>query len=174
MYVALRKMCCQHCFQVYMLFNLQPDQSVTGGAWYSENHFESEFVEILNQQCYRFLQHKLETGRAQHVSPLAARTASMVTVAEVAKFISDLGISKVNLKEGDIEKILKTVVYDGKAERCESLEGRTVYRAVRPLLGSAGVSAAPCGVCPVIKRCGDTGSVTPLTCTYFTDWLQEF
>ena len=39
--------------KVYMLFNLQPDQSVTGGAWYSENSFESEYVEVLNQQCYR-------------------------------------------------------------------------------------------------------------------------
>ena len=39
--------------KVYMLFNLEPHRSVTGGAWYSDHDFESEFVEILNQQCYR-------------------------------------------------------------------------------------------------------------------------
>ena len=40
--------------KVYMLYNLEPDRSVTGGAWYSDHDFESEFVEVLNQQCYRF------------------------------------------------------------------------------------------------------------------------
>ncbi len=42
-----------------MLYNLQPDRSVTGGAWYSDQDFESEFVEVLNQQCFKFLQSKV-------------------------------------------------------------------------------------------------------------------
>lgn len=42
-----------------MLFNLEPDITVTGGAWYSDQDFESEFVEVLNQQCYKFLQQKV-------------------------------------------------------------------------------------------------------------------
>lgn len=46
-----------------MLYNLEPDRSITGGAWYSENEFESEFVEILNVQCYRILQQKAEQAK---------------------------------------------------------------------------------------------------------------
>ena len=42
-----------------MLFNLEPDQSVTGGSWYSDQDFESEFVDVLNQQCFKFLQQKV-------------------------------------------------------------------------------------------------------------------
>ena len=39
---------------VYMLHHLEPDRSVTGGAWYNDGKdFEAEFVEILNQQCHR-------------------------------------------------------------------------------------------------------------------------
>ena len=45
--------------KVYMLFNVEPDISVTGGAWYSDQDFESEFVEVLNQQCYKYLQQKV-------------------------------------------------------------------------------------------------------------------
>lgn len=45
--------------KVYMLYNVQPDRSVTGGAWYSDQDFESEFVEVLNQQCFKFLQSKV-------------------------------------------------------------------------------------------------------------------
>ena len=126
--------------KVYMLYNLQPDQSVTGGAWYSENDFESEFVEVLNQQCYRFLHHKLETARANHVGPIAVKNASMVSVDDVSKFISDLGISKVSLKTSDILSILQTIVYDGKAEKCENMEGQDLFRAVPPLFPSAGLS----------------------------------
>lgn len=49
--------------KVYMLYNLQPDRSVTGGAWYSDQDFESEFVEVLNQQCFKFLQSKVQTNK---------------------------------------------------------------------------------------------------------------
>ena len=45
--------------KVYMLFNLEPDITVTGGAWYSDQDFESEFVEVLNQQCYKYLEQKV-------------------------------------------------------------------------------------------------------------------
>ena len=151
--------------KVYMLFNLQPDQSVTGGAWYGpDNNFE----------CYRMLYQKLEAAQAQHSSPMAVKTASMVTVGEVASWIDGLGISKVSLNEAEIEKILMTVVYDGKADKCESMDGKILYRGVKPLFPSAGISRCPCGVCPLIKKCGDVGDVTPLKCHYFKDWLEEF
>ena len=42
-----------------MLWDLQPDRSVTGGPWYSDQDLESEFVEVLNQQCFTFLQQKV-------------------------------------------------------------------------------------------------------------------
>lgn len=44
-----------------MLYNLEPDQSVTGGPWYSASEFESEFVEILNAQAHKFLQQRVST-----------------------------------------------------------------------------------------------------------------
>lgn len=76
--------------KVYMLYDLEPDQSVTGGAWYSDQDFESEFVEILNQQCSRFLEQKLNMSRKSKAGPLAARNLSLASLDEVHKFISDL------------------------------------------------------------------------------------
>jgi len=160
--------------KVYMLYNLEPDHSVTGGAWYSDQDFETEFVEILNQQCYRFLHHKLEQSQASSAGPIAAKNSSMVATSEVAKFITDLGISKVALKTEDIEAILNTIVLDGKAEKCEGGERGSLYRAVETLLPSAGLARSPCGVCPVIRRCGDKGNIRPATCNYFLDWLEQF
>lgn len=45
--------------KMFMLAELTPDESVTGGAWYSDQDFESEFVEILNDHCYKFLEQKV-------------------------------------------------------------------------------------------------------------------
>ena len=44
---------------LYMLYDIQPNESVTGGAWYSDQEFETEFVDVLNTQCLQFLQHKV-------------------------------------------------------------------------------------------------------------------
>jgi RNA polymerase Rpc34 subunit len=45
---------------------------------------------------------------------------------QIVKFISDLGISKVQLRAEDIDMIMDTLVFDGKAERCEVQSSFTV------------------------------------------------
>jgi hypothetical protein len=81
--------------KVYMLYNLEPDRTVTGGAWYCDQDFEAEFVDVLNQQCYRFLHQKLEATRDCKGGPIAARNISYASSKDVWKYISELGISKV-------------------------------------------------------------------------------
>eukprot|EP00095_Tigriopus_kingsejongensis_P005503 maker-scaffold619_size123246-snap-gene-0.37 protein:Tk05503 transcript:maker-scaffold619_size123246-snap-gene-0.37-mRNA-1 annotation:"dna-directed rna polymerase iii subunit rpc6" len=159
---------------VYMLFNLEPDSSVTGGAWYSDQDFESEFVEILNQQCYRYLYQKLEKSRECTSGPLVARNISQASSKEVLQYISELGISKVQLRVEDIEAILDTLIFDGKVEKTMALaegEETRLFRAVESLLPVTGLMRMPCGGCPVIKECGDVGSVNPIKCSYMTEWL---
>ncbi|XP_025105084.1 DNA-directed RNA polymerase III subunit RPC6-like isoform X1 [Pomacea canaliculata] len=62
--------------KVYMLFNLEPDSSVTGGAWYSDQDFESELVDLLNQQCYKFLEQKAASAREQHMDPISQQRSN--------------------------------------------------------------------------------------------------
>ena len=161
--------------KVYMLYDLEPDPSVTGGAWYTEQDFESEFVEVLNQQCYRYLYDKLEKSRESQEGPLAARNLSLSTSGEVLNFISDLGISKIQLKQEDIESILNTLVFDRKVEKSTSTKNGDeikLYRAIETLLPTTGLVKIPCGVCPVANRCSDIGSITPCKCTYITEWMN--
>ncbi|KAK1118362.1 hypothetical protein K0M31_015063 [Melipona bicolor] len=80
--------------KVYMLYNLEPDTSVTGGAWYQDQDFEAEFVDVLNQQCYRFLEKKREQMNSCRGGPIMARNVTFASSKEVWKFISDLGISE--------------------------------------------------------------------------------
>ncbi|XP_015584828.1 DNA-directed RNA polymerase III subunit RPC6 [Cephus cinctus] len=157
--------------KVYMLYNLEPDRSVTGGAWYQDQDFEAEFVDVLNQQCYRFLEQKRKETKDCRGGPIAARNITFATSREVWKFISDLGISKVKLSVDDLEMILNTLIYDGKVEKTLSNDGTYLYRAVEPLLEPPGLIKAPCGVCPVRKNCSDFGDVSPINCQYITEWL---
>ena len=77
-----------------------------------------------------------------------------------------MGISpQVPLTHSNIQTILNTLVYDGKAEqsavtagRGEDKEGvKTVYRLSNPLLSNTGLSRVPCGVCPVSEGDGRGG-----------------
>ncbi|XP_035786682.1 probable DNA-directed RNA polymerase III subunit RPC6 [Anopheles albimanus] len=158
--------------KVYMLYNLEPDRSITGGAWYQDQDFEAEFVDVLNQQCLRFLRMKRDSARSSGEGPLAVQKLSVCSVADVHRFISDLGISKISLDEDDLETILKTVVYDGKAERIANMDGGFLYRAIESPLEPPGLVQMPCGICPVIKNCSDCGEITPKVCTYISEWLD--
>lgn len=90
--------------------------------------------------------------------------------------------------------ILKTVVYDGKAQRILKPEG-VFYKAVDTLLPIEGneiqklfhifkhvttkttffigLVQSPCGICGVFDFCNDsTGAITPRLCTYMKEWLE--
>ena len=53
-----------------MLFNLQPDRSITGRSWYNNenNEFESELVDLLNHQCFEMLQQQTEIAQQKQVN----------------------------------------------------------------------------------------------------------
>lgn len=176
-------LCCNKCKcfiilqaskkKVYMLYDLEPDSTVTGGAWYQDQDFESEFVDILSQQCHRFLVQKLEDAVTQGGGPVLVRNRSYASANDVHKFISDLGISKVSLSVEDIESILYTVVLDNNAEQTAAANGVFLYRAVNRFLPTPGLVKTTCGICPLANRCADTGLINPKACNYLTDWLNE-
>lgn len=160
--------------KVYMLYSTEPDESLTGGAWYQDQDFETEFVDVLNQQCYRFLKEKKEKVKSCNNGPIAVRNMTYASSQEVLKFISELGISTVKLFLNDIEMILNTLVYDGKVEKILAGEGNNLYRAIQPVLSSSGLVKTPCGLCPIRTQCRDDGPVTPIKCHYIKDWLEYF
>ncbi|XP_028314613.1 DNA-directed RNA polymerase III subunit RPC6 [Gouania willdenowi] len=168
--------------KVYMLYNVQPDRSVTGGAWYNDQDFESEFVEVLNQQCFKFLQGKAEAAKDSKHSPMVQRNGSFASSHEVWKYISELGISKVELSMEDIETILNTLIFDGKVEMTViaakegtvgSVDGQLkLYRGVNAVIQPTGLIRTPCGLCPVFDDCHEGGEISPSTCVYMSEWLD--
>lgn len=113
-----------------------------------------------------------ESAKKLKEGPIAVQMKALCSVADVHKFISELGISKIKLDQEDLETILKTVVYDGRAQRVLQVDGTYLYKAVESLLPPEGLVQTPCGICPVINNCSNVGSVTPKTCAYMSEWLE--
>ncbi|KAM5309266.1 LOW QUALITY PROTEIN: DNA-directed RNA polymerase III subunit RPC6-like [Glossophaga mutica] len=132
--------------KVYMLYNLQPDQSVTGGAWYRlDQDFESEFVEVLNQQCFKFLQTKVE-----------------LSMEDIEAILNTL------IYDGKVEM----TIIAAKEATVGSVDGhRKLYRAVNPIIPPTGLVRAPCGLCPVFDDCHE-GGISPSNCIYMTERLE--
>ncbi|KAK1875902.1 DNA-directed RNA polymerase III subunit RPC6 [Dissostichus eleginoides] len=132
--------------KVYMLYNIQPDRSVTGGAWYSDQDFESEFVEVLNQQCFKFLQSKVDLSMDD-----------IETILNTLIYDGKVELTVIAAKEGTVGSV------DGQMK---------LYRGVNAVLLPTGMVRTPCGLCPVFDDCQEGGEISPSNCIYMTEWLD--
>ncbi|KAL2137272.1 hypothetical protein VTI74DRAFT_5003 [Chaetomium olivicolor] len=133
--------------------------------------------------------------------PMPAGYKHYPTVAEIARFIHDTGITNnTTLGEADIQQLVDVLTYDGLIEpvRVGRRRGYRVTRAMRqdtvpfhkrqkereagigldqPLVVGAeplsnALTEAPCGRCPVFELCEEGGPVSPSNCVYFLQWLE--
>jgi len=162
-----------------MLYETQPDPSITCRIWYSGHEFESEFVRVLNEQCYRLLKEKFDESQSKFpFDPFLRKNSSYLSSQEIVHSINALGISNVELSIQDIESILYTLKCDGKIENTtihsSTAEKQTqnLYRAIKPMFESSSIVRTSCGICPVFKDCHDDGLITPKTCIYLNKWLD--
>jgi DNA-directed RNA polymerase III subunit RPC6 len=164
-----------------MLYDMTPDPSITGGTWYSEHEFEAEFVRVLNEQCARLLDERLEESIQKYPNdPFLRQTSSSMSNMELVTLINEMKVATVSLTVQDIESILYTLICDGKIEKVpvslvannDNGTKQNLYRSVKFMLDSSPVVRNPCGICPVFKDCHDDGLITPETCIYLNKWLD--
>eukprot|EP01032_Pedospumella_encystans_P019805 gene19805-22512_t len=152
--------------KLYVLFDVVPAKSVTGGPWYSDQEFDHEFVSELSN----FI-----------VQMVHAHKEQMMDLAAIAEKIRISGISKIELSPDETELVVNTLVYDGRLEEINSsvlqlsgyAVGKKVYKVSKMTDTPDYLTAAPCGVCPVRHQCSEGGLISPATCPYLTDWLDD-
>jgi len=160
--------------KVYMLYELEPSREITGGAWYTEQEFDGEFISVLTDLCHKFIVR-----------------SNVCTLGQIAEFVSSSQLSKVKLELEDVLSIVNTLVFDGKVEEVAS-ESAGSKLATQPREGYAAdkmrswcykasrletpvpspFTSSPCGVCPVFNECTPDGMISPARCVYFSQWLQ--
>lgn len=88
--------------KVYMLANLEPSKEITGGAWYTNQEFDAEFIEVVREACHRFI---LNKGK--------------VTLDDIADFIIESNLCRCKLELEDMNRIVDTLVFDGLIDAVE-------------------------------------------------------
>ena len=88
--------------KVYMSFEVEPSAEITGGAWYTEQEFDNNFINTLQRACLKHINEK-----------------RCVSIEDIHAFVRRSGVSKVELKVDDIQSIVDTLVFDGLVEELE-------------------------------------------------------
>ncbi|ORX63196.1 RNA polymerase Rpc34 [Hesseltinella vesiculosa] len=184
--------------KIYMLFNTTPSSEVTGGAWYTDQELDVDFIDSLKAACLKYIAARsfprLENVRDGVYGP---EYEHYPTSTEVRRFITESRISSIDLSVKDISSLLDVLVYDGEVEkRLPFMDGmdelsdgeddeaaleeagagiQWTYKATRKAKSRLPVEAmteTPCGRCPSFTFCSEKGPVSPSNCEYFKRWLD--
>ncbi|KAI9243473.1 RNA polymerase Rpc34 [Sporodiniella umbellata] len=179
--------------KIYMLFNLTPSSEVTGGAWYTDQELDTEFIDSLKAACLKYIASR-SFPRVEGVpdAVFGADHEHYATAGEVRRFITESRISSIDLSVQDITSILDILVYDGDVEKklpfmagmedfsddeddVQDASAQWSYKALRKTvsrLPTETLTETPCGKCPVFNFCVEGAAISPLNCEYFKTWLN--
>lgn len=101
-------------------------------------------------------------------------TSADLAIEDVALLVGRLIYDGLVIKSLSATPRLGRIVADDEDEDAEEDLDAYVYRAIRndPPLTSV-LGTVPCGQCPVMTLCSNRGPVTPSSCQYYSQWLQQ-
>ncbi|KAF8688384.1 RNA polymerase Rpc34 subunit, partial [Rhizoctonia solani] len=108
--------------KIYILANLQPSVEVSGGPWYNNSEFESEFVQTLCKACLNFIQqqsypvHKSKSKLSPRALFPTSASSRYPTAAAVLSFLKGSHITDTPLEISHVESLLQVLIYDGLVE----------------------------------------------------------
>ena len=150
----------------YMAAEFEPSKEITGGAWYVDGALDTEFINLLKEQCAKLI-YKQRVATSEGILEAIRRS----------------GIFKVEFSAQQIEEIVRALVLDdaivelksnGMGEFDSIPVGKVCYKCTskrgEPRTGA--MASVPCGVCPMISKCTPDGIISPNTCKYYSEWLN--
>jgi DNA-directed RNA polymerase III subunit RPC6 len=152
----------QSKWKMYLQYDLQPATSLTGGPWYTEQEFDSAYVQQINDI----------------VESIVNGQADGCTIAQIRAGLDASGIVKATLGMHHVRLVLDCLIHGNRIERCEppaaiTLDGdEAFYRTAPQMQTNDAFTDIPCGVCPVVSQCVEGGIISPATCHYMSVWLD--
>jgi len=152
----------------FILFGIEPDSSITGGAFVDGDKFDKELVENSTHLLKQHMQALREEANQKTTSVIDAYRLMSVSAEATAKWLNSLNFVKFQLSPDDARQLLDSLVLEGFAVQQNSMYRAKMYDRA---LGTSGLSLTPCGVCPVAAQCQPGGVISPESCKYLTDFL---
>lgn len=154
----------------YILFSIEPDMSLTGGTFYSDQQLDSELINTLISVCGSYAASRRKHAIDENPNNIQMqREASYIRPQEIAQFITEKRVLNVPLSLEDLERILEVAVLDGTIER--RADGK--IRACPPRSSISPLVSVPCAICPVVEDCRPGYVISPQSCDYMKNWLAD-
>lgn len=144
---------------IYILFDLDPNEEVTGGKWYKNNQFDKKFVDVFCEKTLKYI--KSEN------SPIG------VSFNSISNYLTSTELNKGDTRDDHVKDILNVLIYNGEIEEIpSSIKDNPSYKISDwTKIDSLSVfTSIPCGTCPMFVECKEGGVISPENCVYFLDW----
>ncbi|GAB2280243.1 hypothetical protein Dimus_014886 [Dionaea muscipula] len=151
-----------------MAMDIEPSTKLTGGVWYdNEGKLDKALIKSLNRVCL------------EHI-----RVSSTSSAGEIYSFIKVKQAFNIEVSLEQINEVLNSMVLDNLIIEQKStgfgefakIPIETLCYKINTSISEQGPTGAmaliPCGVCPQINHCTPDGVISPVTCPYFTKWLD--
>lgn len=133
--------------KIVMLYSLQPSTDVTGGPWFTDTELDSEFIATLTKLVWQYVAHKTFPGALEAMEQKPAEHLSQRThvptfndyprLADIHDFVSQSGVSTVELGMSDISSLCEVLVYDDRVEQLPSGQFRAKWHSLLDEKGAA-------------------------------------
>ncbi|KAJ7276180.1 RNA polymerase Rpc34 subunit-domain-containing protein [Mycena haematopus] len=107
--------------KIYMLENIEPSVSLTGGPWYTESELDTAFIETISQACLKFIRDVSFPKQRKEVREGALFPISNAprypTAAQVHNTLHQARLTETELSVEHVEMLLDVLVLDGEVEK---------------------------------------------------------
>ncbi|KAJ7904298.1 RNA polymerase Rpc34 subunit-domain-containing protein [Mycena olivaceomarginata] len=107
--------------KIYMLENVEPSISLTGGPWYNESELDTAFIEDISKACLKFIRDVSFPKQRKEVREGALFSISNAprypTAAQVHNTLRQARLTETELSVEHIEMLLDVLVLDGEVEK---------------------------------------------------------
>ncbi|XP_074310214.1 uncharacterized protein LOC141645971 [Silene latifolia] len=147
-----------------MATEFEPSSDLTGGVWYQDGVFDTDMIESLRKVCKSLInRHKVMTadGILNAMKKSGALQFEM-KIEQVKQILDTLCLENVIFK----------VKSNGLGEFVSFPFGSECYKPRLKQKKTGALASIPCGACTHINQCDPNGIVSPVTCEYYTKWLE--
>ncbi|KAK8812166.1 hypothetical protein WA158_007400 [Blastocystis sp. Blastoise] len=144
--------------KMYILYELEPSTEQTGGAWYTNQEFDLEYIEIVSK----------------YVVKLIAKERSGLVIDEIVDKINQSGISNAMLTKQDVQMLLEKLSFENILEEVVDYHDKNIvkWKPKNAIEDYDVLSECPCGNCPLYYKCQKNGEVSPINCQYINKWYN--
>ena len=161
--------------KVWIGYDIEPSQEITGGIWCSNQEFDENLVNVFSEKCLEYIGSQKQVSRKEIL--FFARSTNLTRNAN-------------EIKEDDVQTILNILVFDGKIEPIfpESLDNKYLgnkyslllnkndnaidlvrYRKIKEFKTNLIYDYIPCFLCPAFSECKSDNVVNAIECPHLKD-----